>query len=107
MKIKTKEGASLLIGCVATIPVIAALVCTNVVWWITLLSGIGTFTLVSLFALWALYKYVAYKLKPIYSIVFSRNVHTNEVLDDLKDTHVENVSQELTSWADDNDKEIS
>ncbi len=107
MKIKTKEGASLLIGCVATIPVIAALVCTHVAWWITLLSGIGTFTLVSLFALWALYKYVAYKLKPIYSIVFSRNVHTHEVLDELKDKHVENVSQELTSWADDNDKEIS
>ena len=107
MKIKTKEGASLLIGCVATIFVVVALVCTHVVWWITLLGAIGTFALVSLFSLWVMYKYVAYKLKPIYSIVFSRNVHTHEVLDELKDKHVENVSQELTSWADDNDKEIS
>ena len=107
MKIKTKEGASLLIGCVATIFVVVALVCTHVVWWITLLGANGTFALVSLFSLWVMYKYVAYKLKPIYSIVFSRNVHTHEVLDELKDKHVENVSQELTSWADDNDKEIS
>ena len=107
MKIKTKEGASLLIGCVATIFVVVALVCTHVVWWIILLGAIGTFALVSLFSLWVMYKYVAYKLKPIYSIVFSRNVHTHEVLDELKDKHVENVSQELTSWADDNDKEIS
>jgi two-component system phosphate regulon sensor histidine kinase PhoR len=107
MNIKTKEGASLLIGLVATILVVVALVCTHVVWWITLLGGIGTFAIVSLFSLWALYNYVAYKLKPIYSIVFSRNVHTHEVLDELKDKHVEDVSQELTSWADDNDKEIS
>ncbi|MBE6211413.1 MAG: sensor histidine kinase [Rikenellaceae bacterium] len=107
MKIKTKEGASLLIGCVATIFVVVALVCTHVVWWITLLGGIGTFALVSVFSLWVMYKYVAYKLKPIYSIVFSRNVRTHEVLDELKDKHVEEMSQELTSWADDNDKEIS
>ena len=107
MRIKTKEGASLLIGGVATILVVVALVCTHVVWWITLLGGIGTFALVSLFALWVMYKYVAYKLKPIYSIVFSRNVRTHEILDELKDKHVEEMSQELTSWADDNDREIS
>jgi len=54
-----------------------------------------------------MYKYVAYKLKPIYSIVFSRDVHTTEILDELKDKHVEDVSKELTAWADDNDKEIA
>ena len=107
MKIKTKEGASLLIGCVATIFIVVALILTQVKWWIILLSGVGVFTLTSLFALWVMYKYVAYKLKPIYSIVFSRNFHTHEVLDELKDKHVEDVSEELTSWADDNDKEIS
>ncbi len=107
MKIKTKEGASLLIGSMATILVVVALICTHVAWWITLLGGIATFALISLFALWVMYKYVAYKLKPIYSIVFSRNVRTHEVLDELKDKHVEEMSQELTSWADDNDKEIS
>ena len=50
---------------------------------------------------------MAYKLKPIYSIVLSRNVHTQEILDELKDKHVENISEELTAWADTNDKEIA
>ena len=48
---------------------------------------------------------MAYKLKPIYSIVLSRNVHTQEILDELKDKHVEIISEELTAWADTNDKE--
>ena len=52
-------------------------------------------------------KYVAYKLKPIYSIVLSRDVHTHEILDELKDKHVENIGEELTAWADTNDKEIA
>lgn len=107
MAIKTKEGASLLIGCVATVCVTAVTICAHLAWWITLSVAAGVFTLVSLISLWIMYKYVAYKLKPIYSIVFSRDVHTTEILDELKDKHVEDVSKELTAWADDNDKEIA
>ena len=54
----------------------------------------------TLLTLFIIRKYVAYKLKPIYSIVLSRNVHTQEILDELKDKHVENISEELTAWAD-------
>ena len=107
MAIKTKEGASLLIGCVATVCVTAVMICAHLAWWITLAVAAVVFTLVSLISLWIMYKYVAYKLKPIYSIVFSRDVHTTEILDELKDKHVEDVSKELTAWADDNDKEIA
>ncbi len=57
-------------------------------------------------ALFIIRKYVAYKLKPIYSIVLSRDVHTTEILDELKDKRVENIGEELTAWADTNDKEI-
>ena len=52
-------------------------------------------------------KYVAYKLKPIYSIVLSRDVHTHEIVSELKDKHVENIGAELTAWADTNDREIA
>lgn len=52
----------------------------------------------TLLTLFIIRKYVAYKLKPIYSIVLSRNVHTQEILDELKDKHVENISEELTAW---------
>ena len=50
---------------------------------------------------------MAYKLKPIYSIVFSRNVHTHEILDELKDKHVESISEELSAWAETSDMEIA
>ncbi len=52
-------------------------------------------------------KYVAYKLKPIYSIVLSRDVHTQEIFSELKDKRVENIGEELTAWADTNDREIA
>ena len=61
----------------------------------------------ALVALFIIRKYVAYKLKPIYSIVLSRDVHTNEIFSELKDKHVENIGEELTAWADTNDKEIA
>ena len=46
-------------------------------------------------------------MRPIYSVVFSRDVHTGEIVDELKGKRVENISDELNAWADDNDKEIS
>ena len=107
MIIKTKEGSSLCIGLMAALCVAAVTLCTHCVWWITLVAVVATFSLVSLVSLGIMYKYVAYKLKPIYSIVFSREVHSTEILDELKDKHVKDISEELSAWADDNDKEIA
>ncbi|MBR0394691.1 MAG: sensor histidine kinase, partial [Alistipes sp.] len=76
-------------------------------WWVVLLAKLVTFVLISLFALWIMVEYVAYKLRPIYSTVFSRDVHTGEIVGELKDKRVENISDELNAWADDNDKEIA
>lgn len=105
--IKTKEGSSLLIGLAAAVCVAVVGIIAHFAWWITLVAAAVTFTLVSVLALGIMYKYVAYKLKPIYSIVFSREVHSTEILDELKDKHVEDISDELTAWASDNDKEIA
>ena len=107
MTVKTKENASLLMALVATILVVAALVACGVEWWIVVCVAVGVFALMSLFSLFMMKQYVAYKLKPIYSMVLSRDVHTTEIIDELKDKHVENISEELTAWADDNDKEIA
>ena len=105
--IKTKEGASLWIALLATAIVAVGMVIQHIEWWITLCTSVGVFVVVALAALFIIRKYVAYKLKPIYSIVFSRDVHTREILTELKDKHVENISEELTAWADTNDKEIA
>ena len=110
LRIKTKEAGSWLIGAVAGVcAMITTLTTLNLqsLWWVVIAATIGTFVGVSLFSLWVIKKYVAYKLKPVYSMVFSREVHTAEMLDELKDKHVENISQELSSWAEDNDKEIA
>ena len=105
--IKTKEGASLWIALLAAAIVAVGMTLLDVAWWITLCTSAGVFVVVALAALFIIRKYVAYKLKPIYSIVLSRDVHTNEIFSELKDKRVENIGEELTAWADTNDKEIA
>ena len=107
MRIKTKESASWIIGAVAGVCVAVITLLLKADWWVVLLATLVTFVLISLFALWIMVEYVAYKLRPIYSTVFSRDVHTGEIVGELKDKRVENISEELSAWADDNDKEIA
>lgn len=105
--IKTKEFASLLVAAAAAAAVSVAMALPAAVWWKILCVGAAVFVGMTLLTLFIIRKYVAYKLKPIYSIVFSRDVHTREIMDELKDKHVENISEELTAWADTNDREIA
>ena len=65
LKIKTKESASWLIGAVAGICMLAVTILLHAQWWVVALAAVLTFVLVSLFALWMMIGYVAYKLKPI------------------------------------------
>lgn len=105
--IKTKEGASLLIGLLGAVSVVVAMSVTATVWWLTLGVSVGAFVVVALATLFLISRYVAYKLKPIYSIVLSRDVHTREVVSELRGKRVENIGQELTAWAETNDREIA
>ena len=107
MTIKTKENASLLMAAVAAAIVAAVMIIDGNAWWIVLIVGIVVFVAMSLFSLYMMKAYVAYKLKPIYSMVLSRQVHTAEIVEEMQDKHVESISDELTAWADDNNKEIS
>ena len=104
--VKTKENASLLMALVAAIIVAVVMIVCGVVWWLVCCVALGVFILMAIFSLFMMKQYVAYKLKPIYSMVLSRDVHTTEIIDEMKDKHVENISEELTAWAEDNDKEI-
>lgn len=111
LRIKTKEAGSWYIGAVAGVCVLITTLLTvsplKSLWWVVVAATVATFVGVSLFALFIITKYVAYKLKPIYSMVLSRDVHTAEMLGELKDKRVDNISSELSSWAEDNDKEIA
>lgn len=107
MTIKTKENASLLMAAVAAAIVAIIMILSGLVWWVVLSVSVGVFVVMAIFSLFMMKAYVAYKLKPIYSMVLSRHVHTSEIVEQMQDKHVENISDELTAWADDNDKEIS
>ncbi len=100
--IKTKEGASCWIGLLATAIVGGVLFGLHAhgmqLRTIAVVSVLlGTFTVVMLVSLFIIRKYVAYKLKPIYSIVLSRDVHTREIFSELRDKRVENIGEELTA----------
>ncbi|MDE6569636.1 MAG: sensor histidine kinase, partial [Alistipes sp.] len=110
--VKTKEGASCWIGLLATLVVGGVLFAmhaqgVSLRWFYAAAVAVGTFLFVTLVALFIIRKYVAYKLKPIYSIVLSRDVHTREIFSELRDKRVENIGEELTAWADTNDREIA
>ena len=105
--VKTKELASLLIGLTAAAIVGAVLAVQQAPLVPSLLLVLCTFSLMMGLALFLIRKYVAYKLKPIYSIVSARDVHTSEILDQLQGKRVENIGEELTAWADTNDREIA
>lgn len=107
MIIKTKESASWLIGAVAGVCTAVAMLAVGATWWVVLIASLLVFVGVSLFALWMIVKYVAYKLRPIYSMVLSRDIHTGDIATELKDKRVDDVSDELSSWAEDNDREIA
>lgn len=107
IRIKTKESASWIIGAVAGACMLAATLLLQSQWWAVAVATVLTFVLISLVALGLMKGYVAYKLKPIYSVVLSRDVHTGEILGELKDKRVENLSEELNAWASDNDQEIA
>lgn len=107
MTIKTKENASLIVALVAAIIVTIVMIFCGIKWWLIICVAVAAFVAIAVFSLFTIKSYVAYKLKPIYSMVLSRDVHTTEIVDEMKDKHVENISEELTAWADDNDKEIT
>ncbi len=112
IRVKTKEAASAWIGLAATVIVGAVLAVmkmrgVEIHWGMAVAVPAVTLVAVTALALFIIRKYVAYKLKPIYSIVLSRDVRTTEVLSELKDKRVENIGEELTAWADTNDREIA
>lgn len=107
MTIKTKELASLLIALLSTLVVVVAMLLIEAGWLAMLIVGLIVFALVMLTSLFLIRKYVAYKLRPIYSIVSARDVRTSEIFNELQEKRVESLGEELTAWADTNDKEIA
>ncbi len=112
LKIRSIDHAALLIALLVTIVVIiSGSVVVRVFhffWWGLLIVCISTFVVTYLFSRLVVKKFVIYKMKPIYQIVFERNLKTRELEDTLlkKANLLETVSAEITDWADRNQMEI-
>ena len=74
MTVKTKENASLLMALMAALIVAVVMTVGGMKWWIVCAVAVGVFIVMALFSLLMMKRYVAYKLKPIYSMVLSRDV---------------------------------
>ncbi len=107
MNIKTKEIASLLIALLATLLVVGLMIVFEVRWPMAVVASLCAFALIFAAAMFLIRKYVAYKLRPIYSIVSAREVKPSEIYNELQDKRVEHLGEELTAWADTNDREIT
>ncbi len=109
MKIRTIGSAASLVGSAVAAIGLLAVACLGGVWWTTLLAGVVFFCVGYSMADLVLRKFVVYKLKPIYQIVLSKNLKTNELERDIahKRNMVGDIESELSNWAENNRREIA
>ena len=99
----------------AAMVVLCATVATAVIggfstesWWIIALWIVGGGVAAYFLTYWAVRRFVIYKIKPIYQIVLSRNLRTEELETELakRPNLMEYVGDKLSVWADANRREI-
>ncbi len=112
LKIRSINYAALLIALLVTLVVIVSgtivAVAWDFYWWGVVVICVATFVITYLFARLVLKKFVIYKMKPIYQIVFDRNLRTRD-LEGIylkKENLLETVTDEITDWAESNRQEI-
>ncbi len=112
LRIRSINYAALLIALLVTLVVIISggivVYIYHFFLWGLAIICVATFIVTYLFAQLVMKKFVIYKMKPIYQIVFERNLRTRE-LEDLylkKDNLLETVTEEITDWAERNQREI-
>jgi two-component system phosphate regulon sensor histidine kinase PhoR len=112
LRIRSINYAALLIALLVTIVVIIS--GSIVVWvykfflWGLAVICVATFVVTFLFSRLVLKKFVIYKMKPIYQIVFDRNLRTRDLEGVYlkKENLLETVTDEISDWAESNRREI-
>ncbi len=112
LKIRSIDYAALLIALLVTLVVIVSggivvYVYSFFLWGLAIICA-ATFVVTYLFSRLVLKKFVIYKMKPIYQIVFDRNLRTRDLEGVYlkKENLLETVTEEITDWAESNRQEI-
>jgi two-component system phosphate regulon sensor histidine kinase PhoR len=112
LRIRSINYAALLIALLVTVVVIVSgtivAIAWDFYWWGVVVICISTFVVTYLFARFVLKKFVIYKMKPIYQIVFDRNLRTRDLEGVYlkKENLLETVTDEISDWAESNRQEI-
>jgi two-component system phosphate regulon sensor histidine kinase PhoR len=112
LKIRSINYAALLIALLVTLVVIVSgtivAVAWDFYWWGVVIICLSTFVVTFLFSRFVLKKFVIYKMKPIYQIVFDRNLRTRDLEGVYlkKENLLETVTEEISDWAESNRQEI-
>ena len=112
LRIRSINYAALLIALLVTVVVIVSgtivAIAWDFYWWGVVVICISTFVVTYLFARLVLKKFVIYKMKPIYQIVFDRNLRTRDLEGVYlkKENLLETVTEEIGDWAESNRQEI-
>lgn len=113
MKIKTINGAALIVGIITILCVAVGLVMGRFFgtdgWWWGFLFVLGSGLAVFFGDKWVMKRYFIQRIKPLYRIVLGRDIQTAELTNELEQAdHPErSVSAELNRWAEQNQREIA
>lgn len=113
IRIKTIQRSSLMIAAgvwlVSLVSFAVAIALTRGASWLWLLCGVPVLLAAYLLSNTIITKFVIYKIKPIFQIVFARNIRTSELESEMvgKDDLVEDISNQLSAWAENNRREIA
>ncbi len=112
LRIRSINYAALLIALLVTVVVIVSgtivAVAWHFYWWGVMVVCFSTFVVTYLFSRFVLKKFVIYKMKPIYQIVFDRNLRTRDLEGVYlkKENLLETVTDEISDWAESTRQEI-
>ncbi len=112
LRIRSINYAALLIALLVTLVVIVSgtivAIAWDFYWWGVMVVCFSTFIVTYLFSRFVLKKFVIYKMKPIYQIVFDRNLRTRDLEDVYlkKENLLETVTDEISDWAESTRQEI-
>lgn len=112
LRIHSINHAALLIALLVTLVVIVSgsivVHAYHFFLWGLAVICVSTFVVTYLFAQFVIKKFVIYKMKPIYQIVFERNMRTSELEGTLlkRENLLETVTAEITDWAESNRQQI-
>ncbi len=112
LRIRSINYAALLIALLVTLVVIVSgtivAIAWDFYWWGVMVVCVSTFIVTYLFSRFVLKKFVIYKMKPIYQIVFDRNLRTRDLEGVYlkKENLLETVTDEISDWAESTRQEI-